>query len=66
MALAAQAGHAVMAAYLRRGEAGIPVTTAQNAAEIRTREAQAACELLGTQAEFLGQIEGAAAANENT
>ncbi len=58
MALLAQAGHDVVAAYLTRGEAGIPGTPHQEAAAIRTAEALRACELLGVRAVFLGQIDG--------
>ncbi len=58
MALLAQAGHDVVAAYLTRGEAGIPGTSHQEAAAIRTAEALRACELLGVRAVFLGQVDG--------
>ncbi len=58
MALLAQAGHDVVAAYLTRGEAGIPGTSHEAAAAIRTAEALLACELLGVRAVFLGQIDG--------
>lgn len=58
MALMAQAGHEVVAAYLTRGEAGIPGTSHEDAAAIRTAEARRACELLGARVVFLGQIDG--------
>jgi len=58
MALLAQAGHEVVAAYLTRGEAGIPGASYQEAAATRTTEALRACELLGARAVFLGQIDG--------
>jgi LmbE family N-acetylglucosaminyl deacetylase len=58
MALLARAGHDVVAAYLTRGEAGIPGTSHEEAAVIRTAEALQACELLRTRAVFLGQIDG--------
>ena len=58
MALLSQAGHEVVAAYLTRGEAGIPETSHDTAAAIRTQEALQACELLGARAVFLGQIDG--------
>jgi LmbE family N-acetylglucosaminyl deacetylase len=58
MALLSQAGHEVVAAYLTRGEAGIPGTSHDAAAAIRTKEALRACELLGAHAVFLGQIDG--------
>lgn len=58
MALLSQAGHEVVAAYLTRGEAGIPGTSHDAAAAIRTQEALKACELLGARAVFLEQIDG--------
>lgn len=58
MALLSRAGHDVVVAYLTRGEAGIPGTSHQEAAAIRTAEALAACEILGARAVFLGQIDG--------
>ncbi|HOU14260.1 MAG TPA: PIG-L family deacetylase [Anaerolineae bacterium] len=58
MTLLAQAGYEVVAAYLTRGEAGIPGTSHQEAAAIRTAEALRACELLDAHAVFLGQIDG--------
>ncbi len=58
MALLSQAGHEVVAAYLTRGEAGIPGVSHDAAAAIRTQEALRACELLGARAVFLGQIDG--------
>jgi len=59
MALAAQAGYEVVAAYLTRGEGGIPGASEEEAASIRTREALAACRVLPARAEFLGQVDGA-------
>ena len=50
MALLSQAGHEVVAAYLTRGEAGIPGTSQSAAAAIRTQEALRAGELLGARA----------------
>jgi LmbE family N-acetylglucosaminyl deacetylase len=58
MALLAQAGHEVVAAYLTRGEAGILETSHDAAAAIRAKEALRACEILGARAVFLGQIDG--------
>jgi LmbE family N-acetylglucosaminyl deacetylase len=58
MALLAAAGHEVIAAYLTRGEAGIPGKTHEEAASIRTAEALKACNILSSRAEFLGQIDG--------
>jgi LmbE family N-acetylglucosaminyl deacetylase len=58
MALLAQAGHTVIAAYLTRGEAGIAGKSHQETATIRTKEAQMACDILGAKPAFLGQIDG--------
>jgi LmbE family N-acetylglucosaminyl deacetylase len=52
------AGHEVVALYLTRGEAGIPGTPPDEAARIRTAEAQAACEVLKARPVFAGQIDG--------
>ena len=60
MARLAQAGHEVVAAYLTRGEAGIPGTPYDEAAAIRTKEAEQACAILGARPAFLGQIDGSA------
>ncbi len=59
LALAAAAGHDVTSVYLTTGEAGIPGTGAIAAADIRRKEAQRACEILGVKAVFLGEIDGA-------
>lgn len=53
-----KAGHEVVVVYLTRGEAGIEGTAAKEAAEIRTKEAIAACKLLNARPVFLGQIDG--------
>lgn len=58
-----QAGHRVTVAYLTRGEAGIPDKTQQEAATIRTEEAETACRILGAEPLFLGQIDGATFTN---
>ncbi len=50
--------HEIISCYLTRGEAGIPNTSASDAAEIRTKEAVTACEILGVTPYFLGQIDG--------
>lgn len=52
------AGHDVKVLYLTRGEAGIVGKSHQEAAEIRTKEAEAACKILNGKPEFLGQIDG--------
>ncbi len=53
-----QAGHEVHILYLTRGEAGIPGIAPAEAARIRTQEAEAACQILGAQPWFAGQIDG--------
>ncbi len=58
MAKYAKAGHDVVAVYLTRGEGGIPGKTNNEAAEIRTKEAKEACEILGARPVFVGQIDG--------
>lgn len=59
IALFADAGHDVVVCYLTRGEAGIPGKTHDEAARIRTAEAEAACAILGARPVFAGQIDGA-------
>ncbi|HPG68102.1 MAG TPA: PIG-L family deacetylase [Candidatus Hydrogenedentes bacterium] len=63
MALYADAGHEVVAMYLTRGEAGIDGTTHDEAARVRTAEAEAACGILGARPVFVGQIDGATELN---
>jgi LmbE family N-acetylglucosaminyl deacetylase len=58
MARLADLGHDVIALYVTRGEAGIRGKTHAQAAAIRTREAIAACKVLGARAVFAGQIDG--------
>jgi LmbE family N-acetylglucosaminyl deacetylase len=58
MALYADLGHEVVAMYLTRGEAGIPGKAHQETAQIRTAEAQAACDILQARPVFVGQIDG--------
>ena len=55
----ADAGHEVVALYLTRGEAGIAGKTHDEAARIRTAEAERACSILGAKARFAGQVDGA-------
>src|SRR5438477_6115000 len=55
----ASAGHAVTVIYLTRGEAGIPGKSHEEAAAIRSAEAEAACKVLGGKPIFAGQIDGA-------
>jgi LmbE family N-acetylglucosaminyl deacetylase len=51
-------GHEVVVVYLTRGEAGIEGKSHQEAAAIRTAEAQKACEILRARPVFAGQIDG--------
>lgn len=53
-----KAGHEVVNLYLTRGEGGIPNKTHDEAAEIRTAEAQKACEILNARSLFAGQVDG--------
>ncbi len=59
LAKLAAAGHSVTVVYLTRGEAGIPGRSHDEAAAIRTKEALAACRILGANPVFAGQIDGA-------
>lgn len=52
-------GDQVHVMYLTKGEAGIPGTSHQQAAQIREQEARNACKLLGATPHFAGQIDGA-------
>lgn len=56
-------GHQVTALYLTRGEGGIPGKTADQAAAVRSAEAQAACKILGATPLFAGQIDAATEIN---
>jgi LmbE family N-acetylglucosaminyl deacetylase len=51
-------GHAVTVLYLTRGQRGIRDTGLEEAAKIRSAEAEAACTILGSKAAFFGQIDG--------
>ena len=53
-----QGGSTVTAFYLTRGEAGIAGTSHQEAARIRTAEAERACAMLGARPRFGGQVDG--------
>jgi N-acetylglucosamine malate deacetylase 1 len=59
MARYADAGHRVISLYLTRGEAGVSGKSHDEAARIRTAEAEAACRILKAQPKFAGQIDGA-------
>ena len=52
------AGHAVKIIYLTRGERGIDGKSLEDAAHIRTLEAEAACVVLGAMPMFFDQIDG--------
>jgi LmbE family N-acetylglucosaminyl deacetylase len=54
----AEAGHRVTVIYLTRGERGIRGKSLEEAAAIRTAEAEAACRLIGAEAVFAGQVDG--------
>ena len=55
-----EAGHRATVIYLTRGERGIAGKSNDEAAAIRSAECAAACKILGAQARFAGQIDGAA------
>ena len=59
-----EAGHKVSIVYLTRGERGIRGKSLEEAAAIRTAEAREACTILGAQARFAGQIDGATEVNQ--
>lgn len=58
MARYSDLGHEVFAVYLTRGEAGIKGKTADEAAAIRTAEAERACQILKVRPIFAGQVDG--------
>ena len=51
-------GHRVTIIYLTRGESGIRGKSPQEAAAIRTAEAEKACQIIGAKPIFAGQIDG--------
>ena len=55
----AELGHSVTVLYLTRGERGIRDKGLEEAGRIRTAECEKACRVMGTQARFFGQINGA-------
>jgi N-acetylglucosamine malate deacetylase 1 len=61
--LLVEQGAEVTAVYLTRGEAGIDGKTHEEAARIRSAEAEQACRILGVHFEFAGQIDGATELN---
>jgi LmbE family N-acetylglucosaminyl deacetylase len=54
----ADLGHEVVCLYLTRGEAGLKGKSHKEAADIRTAEAEKACEILKGRPLFAGQIDG--------
>jgi len=54
----AAAGHSVTIIYLTRGESGIKHKTHDESAAIRSKEAEAACQILKAKPLFAGQIDG--------
>jgi LmbE family N-acetylglucosaminyl deacetylase len=54
----AKAGHIVTIIYLTRGEAGIAGVSHNDAANIRTLEAEAACKIISARPVFAGQVDG--------
>jgi LmbE family N-acetylglucosaminyl deacetylase len=58
IALCADLEWEVVSLYLTRGEAGIRGKSHEEAAAIRTAEAEAACKILGSRPRFLSQIDG--------
>jgi LmbE family N-acetylglucosaminyl deacetylase len=59
LAAYAELGHRTTIVYLTRGERGIPGKSLDEAAAVRTKEADEACRILGARAVFAGQIDGA-------
>jgi LmbE family N-acetylglucosaminyl deacetylase len=51
-------GHSVTIVYLTRGERGIRNTALNDAAKIRSAEAEEACKIMGARPVFFGQIDG--------
>ena len=58
MCLLADAGHDVVCVYLTRGEAGIPGKSHSEAAAIRVKESENACQITGARHIFMNQIDG--------
>lgn len=52
-----EAGYEVVIVYLTRGEAGIRKKSFEEAAQIRTAEAEEACRILGARPIFVGQVD---------
>ncbi len=58
LSICAQRGHSVTVIYLTRGERGIQGKSNEEAARIRSAEAEAACGIMGAKPVFAGQIDG--------
>ena len=63
LALLAAEGHEITIIYLTSGEAGIDGKSFAEAAEIRTREAIAACKILNAKPVFAGQVDSEGTVN---
>jgi LmbE family N-acetylglucosaminyl deacetylase len=59
LAKASEAGHSTTIIYLTRGDRGIDGKSLEEAARIRSAEAEAACKVMGAKAVFASQIDGA-------
>ena len=55
----AELGHSVSVLYLTRGERGIRGKGLDESGKIRTAECEKACQVMGVQPKFFGQIDGA-------
>lgn len=64
MILLKRAGWEVVSVYMTKGEGGIVGKTHDEAASIRTREAQKACEILQARPVFMTQIDGNSEVNK--
>lgn len=58
MLLLKQAGHEVVSVYMTRGQGGIVGKSHDEAAAIRTKEAEEACRILKAQPVFMTQVDG--------
>ncbi len=65
MARYSSLGHQVYAVYLTRGETGIRGKSKDEAARIRTAEAEQASKILGAQPVFVGQVNGSTEVNSD-
>jgi LmbE family N-acetylglucosaminyl deacetylase len=59
----ADLGHEVVCLYLTRGEAGMKGKTHKEAADLRSAEAEKACQILKARALFAGQVDGSTEVN---